>query len=67
MTELYRHITTKMANQNHMKGYRECSSLGQQELYNGKCEKTGYRTTSMKDMKSSREKQLHIHSPLQHS
>jgi len=66
VTELYRHITTKMANQNHRKGYRECPSLGQQEMYNGKCEKTGYRTTSMKDMKSSREKQLHIHSPLQH-
>jgi hypothetical protein len=63
VTELYRHITIKMANQNHRKGY----SLGQQEVYNRKCEKTGYRTTSMKDMESSRGKQLHVHSPLHHS
>lgn len=67
MTELYRHITTKMASQNHRKGYRECPSLGQHEVYNGKCEKTGYITTSIKDMKSSTEKQLNIHSSLQHS
>jgi hypothetical protein len=67
VTELYRHITTKMANQNYRKGYRECPSLGQQEVHNETCEKTWYRTTSMKDMKSSREKQLHIYSPLQHS
>jgi len=51
-----------MANQNHRKGYRECPSLSQQEVYNEKCEKTGYRTTSIIDMKSGREKQLHIQS-----
>jgi hypothetical protein len=50
VAELYMHNATEVTNQNYKRGYRGCPGLGQQEVYNGKCEKTGYRTTGMREV-----------------